>query len=472
MAHALVREPAKRQERGGRRLAGPGAAAPAPIAAPRTTTTTTTTTTSTAPTTATAPAVAHIGGSDLVYDLPPSGWTLAAKGVDDNVVTYFGPRGGRVQLTLLQAGPLPDSRTGETDLANRRRVMLAGGQSLLSGPALLPDWRFSVSMRWLADDGRGPADGYFASRRVEGRGIQITVDNVAAASTRPASRRVPLDPDDVERNVAVGQAMAASVRSESGPPTWAETVITTLPHGWSLAAAALPTETSGRSHELLGEADRSPEATRAARQELEANWKVKSRGELLKMFEFIDAGGHRKGFDALIRQLTGFSETDLDQMFARAELDPATDHRALAQLKVARRYSRKLRGRGLFGWEYTNYISICRLGYRAEYLTPTEAWAKIVPAARRIQQRFDSWAELGENYIVGREYWDGDAPQSYAELREAYRRLLNSPQSPWSRFDWKADLGVVPVTLPTTRPSTTAATTRSSAPAARPPPKK
>ena len=58
-----------------------------------------------------------------------------------------------------------------------------------------------------------------------------------------------------------------------------------------------------------------------------------------------------------------------------------------------------------------------------------------------IQSTFSSWQDLGENYLIGREFW------SYAKTLEngnlmwaAYDRLLANPESPWNRIPWDLNL--------------------------------
>src|SRR5262249_25386425 len=69
-----------------------------------------------------------------------------------------------------------------------------------------------------------------------------------------------------------------------------------------------------------------------------------------------------------------------------------------------------------------------------------EAWDQILPAARRLQQTFSSWQEMGWNFIVGREFW---APQDEynAATEYAYYELLTRPESPWRRYRWDLALG-------------------------------
>ena len=62
-------------------------------------------------------------------------------------------------------------------------------------------------------------------------------------------------------------------------------------------------------------------------------------------------------------------------------------------------------------------------------------------AARTLQSNFDSWKELGENYLIGREFWSLHQTKEGGDLsRDAYFRLLNDPASPWNRHAWETNL--------------------------------
>ena len=108
-------------------------------------------------------------------------------------------------------------------------------------------------------------------------------------------------------------------------------------------------------------------------------------------------------------------------------------------------YAPKLGGKSLIGWDYARFISLCRWGYACGFLTEEEAWDYIMPVADMLQKTFSSWADLGENYVIGREFWSYEQTQvSGAAIREAYESLLSSPTSPWQQNAWDMDLGIIP----------------------------
>ncbi len=69
----------------------------------------------------------------------------------------------------------------------------------------------------------------------------------------------------------------------------------------------------------------------------------------------------------------------------------------------------------------------------------------MMPAARILRQTFTSWRDLGENYLIGRQFWDPEEQvQTGSRYRQAFDRLLADPASPWNRVPWAVDLGRPP----------------------------
>ena len=75
------------------------------------------------------------------------------------------------------------------------------------------------------------------------------------------------------------------------------------------------------------------------------------------------------------------------------------------------------------------------------YLTEDEAWDLIMPGARKLQTTFDSWKDLGENYLIGREFWSqAETERNGLLYRQVYQRLLDDPASPWNQCAWDLNL--------------------------------
>ena len=205
------------------------------------------------------------------------------------------------------------------------------------------------------------------------------------------------------------------------------------PKYWAMAASALLTELNNERHDLLGSRLPKPIHVKRERWALYRWWGVTNRKSLLSQLDWIDSGGHRFGFDQMTASLDAMTP---------AQLNAATI--ANPEVKTLLEQKNKVGKKSLIGWDYCRYISLCRWGCLVGYLTEQEAWTRIMPVAIKLQKTFDSWADLGENYLVGREFWsEKETDKSGRKLREKYDELLKDSWSPWNRCKWAMDLSRV-----------------------------
>jgi hypothetical protein len=221
---------------------------------------------------------------------------------------------------------------------------------------------------------------------------------------------------------------------------------------WALATCAVLTQLNHERHDLLGGCERTPEAIQSQKELLERWWDVRNRQDLLNTLVWIEEGGHRQEFDEITYGLSQLTALQLVAVKTRMAGDPATSNKISIALKYAGKFSK----RSLSAWDYGRYVALCGWGYVTGYLSENEAWSKIMPAARLLQGSFDSWAALGENYVVGREFWS--LKQTRGDTtRNCLKELLSDPASPWVMLDWNTDLspkapdGVTTSTVPVMR---------------------
>jgi hypothetical protein len=211
------------------------------------------------------------------------------------------------------------------------------------------------------------------------------------------------------------------------------------PHAWALATTAIMFEINESRHDLLGGAVTLPENVQWGKQLLSEWWGVSDRQELLSTLSWLQLEGHRAEFEELGRQVDAMTE----QQFSAAVAAAAADPEELNSLQVVRRYHRALGESGILGWDLVRYIALCRWGYLAGYMTRTEAWDRIMPAARRMQEAFSSWQALQNDYLIGREFWSAAQTQKYGErYRAVVERFLEDPNSPWNVNPWAMNLQV------------------------------
>jgi hypothetical protein len=207
---------------------------------------------------------------------------------------------------------------------------------------------------------------------------------------------------------------------------------------WALACAAVLNERNHARHDLLGTEYRTQKNIKDGKRFLVVSgWGVKNQADLLDSLTWIDNGGHRKNFKWLGQRVQALTHEEYRKLLDGLQ----TDDERLNKIKVAAQYYEALGDKGLFGWDYSRYICLCRWGYMAGYLSEEQAWKKIMPVAKLIQSKFDSWQDLGQNYLIGRQFWSYEDTKLWGYLYEdAFLRLLDMPSSPWNKLPWDMDL--------------------------------
>lgn len=209
--------------------------------------------------------------------------------------------------------------------------------------------------------------------------------------------------------------------------------------GWALATSAMLFQRNMDSHDLLAGGPRTDWYVDRTRELLNDWWGIRTRAELMSALRWLATEGHRADFerlgvvvDRLPPRLVGWLEAWV--------LPSELAHR----VAVVQRHHKALGDRSLLGWDYGRYVALCRWGYAAGFLTEDDAWRCIMPAARLLQSHFGSWDELGENYLIGREFWSLSETQRSGDLyRATYQTLRSYAGSPWNRHPWRLDLGPV-----------------------------
>jgi hypothetical protein len=168
-------------------------------------------------------------------------------------------------------------------------------------------------------------------------------------------------------------------------------------------------------------------------------WGITSRADLFSDLLWLNEEGHRKRFDVVGLGSIAISDDEYKEFLET--YNDEDEEEMLQGVKIARRYYSELGGRGISGWDYARFVSLCRWGHMAGYLDEDEAWELIMPVARVLQKRFDSWEDLGRNYLIGRQFWSyKQTEETGYKCEDAYHRLLDMRSSPWNKYTWDMDL--------------------------------
>jgi len=203
---------------------------------------------------------------------------------------------------------------------------------------------------------------------------------------------------------------------------------------WALGVSGVLASRNHMKFDSLAGEDRNIYAIQHEKKLLKEWWNIENKKDLLKDLEWLKNEGHSAEFNKFKKLLVSKQwQTNLKEKLENK--DPEFKYK----IAVVRKYQDFLDNKSLYGWDVARYICLCRWGYLCGYLTEEDAWEKIMPAARFAQKTFDSWENLGKNYLIGREFWSPQNDGRYI-YEDTYMRLLEAPESPWKKLPWNLSL--------------------------------
>jgi hypothetical protein len=207
------------------------------------------------------------------------------------------------------------------------------------------------------------------------------------------------------------------------------------PKAWGLAASAVLMSGDAFRDDLLPGQFADAQAVEQCKSGLVEWWGVESREDLLEVLAWLQTEGHRKVWDELSAYVASLSDAELRDFRDRSD----EGH----QIDAVVKYGSVVGTKSIFAFDLCRYVTLCRKGNLCGYLTDAEAWERIMPAAAKLQATFSSWKEVGENYLIGREFWSyQETLNSGDEMRLRIDHLVATPGSAWNSNPWDLDLGV------------------------------
>lgn len=89
-------------------------------------------------------------------------------------------------------------------------------------------------------------------------------------------------------------------------------------------------------------------------------------------------------------------------------------------------------------YDWGRAVNLARWGLRAGYCSRTEAENVVLRVGELCAAHYASWADLSAGFALGRLLFfdDEDFPVHYVTVREAHRKLLDEPDSPYRTLSW------------------------------------
>lgn len=207
---------------------------------------------------------------------------------------------------------------------------------------------------------------------------------------------------------------------------------------WILATTAINVAVNNETQGVIGACRNTPSNAEMVRRRLKSGWGITNPATLLKTTKWLAEEGHRKEFEAMAFQLARMSPEKRKELLEQARENPQLEN----QLRIVSENHERLGDKSLYAWDYCRYIRLCGWGYLAGYITEEEAWQLALPAARKLQSTFDSWEDMGENFLLGRKFWSlQNSRRDGARYVNAFRRMRDSRTSLWKRCRWDTGLG-------------------------------
>lgn len=168
-------------------------------------------------------------------------------------------------------------------------------------------------------------------------------------------------------------------------------------------------------------------------------WRVFDRRDFWELMQAHELEGDRTRFDQLAAH---WLPPDPERWAARLR-DPNADVEELHAIRVVLDHGEEAGARSILAYDLVTYIGRTVRGRLAGFITAEEARGMIMPAARLLQETFDSWEDMGRNYLAGHRFAWFRRPPGYRQLTDLWLRfdsLLRDEDSPWLNIPWDLDL--------------------------------
>ncbi|MDX2249741.1 MAG: DUF1266 domain-containing protein [Bacteroidia bacterium] len=216
------------------------------------------------------------------------------------------------------------------------------------------------------------------------------------------------------------------------------------PKTWALATVAIISRVKGMNYHLLGGAEPSERRAQLAQKQLSREWEIDNPEEFEEVLEWLFEIGHRTEFRDKIAKIAAMTPAQLEEyktQFIPAIKDRLEKEEENHRVEMIQNNQGNVRNASFLAWDMLRFIDNCRTGFLAGYIDEEDAWNRILSAAQVLQSRFDSWQELSDSFLLGREFWSiVETNRDGMVYQKAYERLVEEEKSPWNKIIWDLPL--------------------------------
>lgn len=208
---------------------------------------------------------------------------------------------------------------------------------------------------------------------------------------------------------------------------------------WLVALGAILSRRNGETYEVLS----SNLPKEELRELIGQSWDIYEHQSAIGALEWLKNEGHRAQFNQIRTTLVALASDDYEKYVAEkkrllADMSGAEKQRQSFLLDFVWQHRSDLQEKSLIAWDYMRLVNVARWSYSAGYISEQEAWQYIVPAGKTLQQMYDSWETLADDYLLGRSFWQRDS--RHPDMWPMVEWLKTNPTSPWKELNWKERL--------------------------------
>lgn len=182
--------------------------------------------------------------------------------------------------------------------------------------------------------------------------------------------------------------------------------------------------------------------TSQAQQSLSSSWDVENTDDLMETADWLMNEGHNQSALEFLGDYGGTAETDRAAFETKLQEQSLDDGTYISLLAAYDAYSAYGEG-AIAAWDLSRVGTIMGFGYAAGYCTYEEAMDKMLEAAEKSQELFDSWEDFNKSYLYGYSYWAeeslDDSASSAAERAELVSSMESQANGPFT-IDWNMEL--------------------------------
>lgn len=166
-------------------------------------------------------------------------------------------------------------------------------------------------------------------------------------------------------------------------------------------------------------------------------WSINDAEQLREKISWASEEGHRMEFDEMAKALPKLTP----EQWRALQAEMLRNRPLARRVDVVRKNAAKWGPNALLGWDLARCIALYEWGCVAGYTSEDQAWPDMIEKAQQLQNRYKSWQEFGNSYLLGRLYWSGvEDARTGKSMSSIIQDLCTNRASPWVTLPWTLDL--------------------------------